>query len=120
MRKVVLHSDPDFLKEFGLTRSDLQDIGRAKTAKLAKRLMYRRYAKMHNLTIKEMSESDKRSAIKRVPSFHSLRHSVVTEMVREKGIEYTRAFIGHSNSKTTEEYTHISQKEVSKRHFEGN
>ena len=103
-----------------MSRSDLFDIGRDKTDRLVKRLMLRRYAKMYNMTIKDMSESEKRVALKRIPSFHSLRHSVVTEMVREKGVEYTRAFIGHSNSKTTEEYTHISQKEVSKRHFEGN
>ena len=103
-----------------MSRSDLFDIGRDKTDRLVKRLMLRRYAKMYNMTIKDMSESEKRVALKRIPSFHSLRHSVVTEMVKEKGVEYTRDFIGHSNSKTTEEYTHISQKEVSKRHFEGN
>ena len=67
-----------------------------------------------------MSESEKRVALKRIPSFHSLRHSVVTEMVREKGVEYTRAFIGHSNSKTTKEYDHSTQAEVSRRYFENN
>ena len=120
IRKAVLHSDPKFLKEFGLSRSDLFDIGRDKTDRLVKRLMLRRYAKMYNMTIKDMSESEKRVALKRIPSFHSLRHSVVTEMVREKGVEYTRAFIGHSNSKTTKEYDHSTQAEVSRRYFENN
>ena len=120
IRKAVLHSDPKFLKEFGLSRSDLFDIGRDKTDRLVRRLMLRRYAKMYNMTIKDMSESDKRVAMKRIPSFHSLRHSVVTEMVKEKGVEYTRAFIGHSNSKTTKEYNHNTQAEVSRRYFESN
>ena len=103
-----------------MSRSDLFDIGRDKTDRLVKRLMLRRYAKMYNMTIKDMSESEKRVALKRIPSFHSLRHSVVTEMVREKGVEYTRAFIGHSNSKTTKEYDHSTQAEVSRRWFENN
>jgi len=120
IRKAVLHSDPKFLKEFGLSRSDLFDIGRDKTDRLVRRLMLRRYAKMYNMTIKDMSESDKRVAMKRIPSFHSLRHSVVTEMVKEKGAEYTQAFIGHSNINTTKEYNHNTQAEVSRRYFENN
>ena len=120
IRKAVLHSDPKFLKEFGLSRSDLFDIGRDKTDRLVRRLMLRRYAKMYNMTIKDMSESDKRVAMKRIPSFHSLRHSVVTEMVKEKGAEYAQAFIGHSNINTTKEYNHNTQAEVSRRYFENN
>ena len=120
MRKAVLNNDVGFLKEFGYLPVDLLNMGRTRTAKLSKKLLLRRYAKMYNMTMKDLSESDKRIALKRIPSFHSLRHSIVTEMVREKGVEYTRAFIGHSNSKTTEGYTHISQVEVSRRYFENN
>ena len=72
---------------FGLSRLDLFDIGRDKTDRLVRRLMLQRYAKMYNMTIKDMRKSDKRVALKRIPSFHSLRHSVVIEMVKEKGVE---------------------------------
>ena len=120
MRKTLLHNDINFLDECGYLRIDLLGMGRSRTAKLAKKLLLRRYAKMYNMTMKDMTESHKKIALKRIPSFHSLRHSVCTEMVKDKGIEFTRVFIGHSNSKTTEEYTHISQLEVSKRHFEEN
>ena len=114
MRKTILHSDPNFLKEYGLTRKDLYEIGRTKVDKMAKVLLIRRYAKMYNMTIKEMTAGDKRTAIKRSPSFHSLRHTLVTEMVNKKGIHYTKTLIGHSSTKTTEEYTHSDQIEVSK------
>ena len=120
MRKTLLHNDMPFLKEYGYLPVDLLKIGRSRTTKLATRLLLRRYAKMYNMTMKDMTGAHKRIALKRIPSFHSLRHSVCTEMVKDKGIEFTRVFIGHSNIKTTEEYTHMSQLEVSKRHFENN
>ena len=120
MRKTLLHNDISFLRECGHLPVDLLKIGRARTTKLAKKLLLRRYAKMNNMTMKDMTEAHKRISLKRIPSFHSLRHSVCTEMVKDKGTEFARAFIGHSNLKTTEEYNHIGQLETSKRHFKNN
>ena len=120
MRKTILHNDIGFLKQNGYIPVDLLKIGKARINKLAKKLLLTRFAKIHNMTLKEMTEAQKRVALKQIPSFHSLRHSVCTELVREKGIAFTRAFIGHSTIKTTEEYKYISQLEVSKKYFERN
>ena len=112
MRKVLLYQNEDYLAEIGMSREDLHLIGRHKTDRLARKLLHKQYAKMKGLTLKEMTEGQKRTAVKMLPSFKSLRHSAVTEVVIRKGIAYAKVWIGHSNIKTTEGYTHLKQAEV--------
>ena len=48
-------------------------------------------------------------------TIHSLRHSFATQLLQNGvGLMYIQELLGHKNSKTTEIYTHVSNRELGK------
>lgn len=65
-------------------------------------------------TVQRIFENAKdKAGIKKKVSIHSLRHSFATHLL-EGGIDlrYIQELLGHQNSKTTEIYTHVTQKSI--------
>lgn len=63
-------------------------------------------ARSLNNTLKTLSN---RAGITKNISNHSLRHSLVTELIENCGIEPARVYIGHSDIRTTQRYSHIDE-----------
>lgn len=59
-----------------------------------------------NNTLKVLAN---RADIDKNVSNHSLRHSLITELIEHNGIEPARVFIGHSDIQTTQRYSHINE-----------
>ena len=64
---------------------------------------------------KIFSDACKKAGVKKNATAHSLRHSFATHLL-ESGVDlsHIQELLGHKSSKTTEIYTHVSNKELSK------
>ena len=65
--------------------------------------------------VKKMATAAKKAGITRRVTAHKFRHSYATHML-EDGIDtrFIQELLGHSSSKTTEIYTHVSKTAISK------
>ncbi len=99
---VVLETIKRYQKEYGQSKwlFPSQDKGKHITTRTVEKIF---------------SNACKKAKIKKDATVHSLRHSFATHLL-ESGtdLRYIQELLGHKSSKTTEIYTHVSNKDIGK------